>query len=35
MAHKMVLVTLLSEGDGQVSYPNILKNGIYLGEDNA
>lgn len=31
----MVLVALLNEGDGQVSYPNILMNGRYPGEDDA
>jgi len=35
MAHKMALVVLLNEGDGQVSYPNILMNEIYPGEDDA
>lgn len=31
----MILVVLLSEGDGHVSYPSILMNGIYPGEDDA
>ena len=31
----MVLVASLTEGDRQVSYPDILMNGIYLDEDDA
>ena len=35
MAHRMAQVAFLNEGDGQVSYPNILMNEIYPGEDDA